>query len=665
MWTFMADELTMFAESVNVQTEPIESDPTKEDVVTTSVEDPTVHLESDLNEEDTTTTNELTEGLNGELDANALANLNDPPQMYGEDPVPTDELPQTYGEGSVTTDLSQSGETPSDTVTASAKPASALKSLKANADFVNAVVDTQPTFNEGAIQGSVEQQETDTEDVLDKAAQLKEEMAQITMETLVGFQFIDSNNEPMDTRKYGEINIELLEIADIKGATKRSRLDNGDIEGLRESIRKYGQLTPIHVTKLGSTYVLLNGMRRLEAIKGIGSTKVLAVVDTTIPPELVKYYDVIVNQSKPYTFTESLTYGKQFKADQPSIGYETIENALGYLSGEFLKALYIEYHQEQYPQFYQQVEQGKLTISQAMKKLEKEIEKAEKDATQGIDDLNSGALDDQLRNKDELALATPNSDAGSQSVGDRKTLDPVLRRSIESRDEGHCQCCGFGRGEPDFMGVFQVHHIIPVMYGGSDNKTNLILLCNNCHTLVHDYERARFLPEADTYGKYLSVKSIVVLGNMLQQLRKEALAELKRNHIEIFRQVSAGKLGLGKAIAKAKIQLNGEEKFGSSPYQVFKDVTADLKFGGSVKGDLGVLNTAEDPEPALDVTETTEEVPLTWETNAPQTEPVLNDDTHGGIPAQHIAEPAATTLGTTSTENLDETSITNGEVEDQ
>lgn len=429
------------------------------------------------------------------------------------------------------------------------------------------------------------------------AEQIKQEMSQVTLENLVGFQFLNEYQETIETRVYGEMGVQVLNIEDIHTAQHRTRLDLGDVDGLRESIRKYGQLVPILVTTHNDHYVLIQGFRRLEALKGLGQTQVIALVDTTIPAELVKYYEVIANASKDYSFTEKLNYGNFFKETQPSIGYETIENALGMGTGEFLKALYIQYHQEQYPQYYEAVETGKMTISQAMKKLEKDIEKAEKEAAAaGVDELNSGEMDDQLRNQDDLALTTPNADAGTQSVSDRKILDPILRRSIEARDEGMCQCCGFGKGEPDFMGVFQVHHIIPVMYGGSDNKGNLILLCTNCHKLVHDYEKGQFLPEESTWEKYASVKKIVVLGNMLQQLRKQAFTELKKNHIEIFRTVDRGKLGLGKAIAKAKLQLNGEDQYGGSPYQTFQDVTKDLAFGGIVVGDLGKLNTMDDEE---------------------------------------------------------------------
>lgn len=59
----------------------------------------------------------------------------------------------------------------------------------------------------------------------------------------------------------------------------------------------------------------------------------------------------------------------------------------------------------------------------------------------------------------------------------RKALDGKLRMVIEKRDQGKCRKCGHTGGE--------IHHIIPVMYGGQDIEINLILLCGACHAEWH------------------------------------------------------------------------------------------------------------------------------------------------------------------------------------
>jgi len=64
----------------------------------------------------------------------------------------------------------------------------------------------------------------------------------------------------------------------------------------------------------------------------------------------------------------------------------------------------------------------------------------------------------------------------------RLGLDKDHRISILSRDNYKCARCY--RVSEDF-GVMQVHHIVPVSEGGTDENKNLITLCSMCHTRVH------------------------------------------------------------------------------------------------------------------------------------------------------------------------------------
>ena len=57
---------------------------------------------------------------------------------------------------------------------------------------------------------------------------------------------------------------------------------------------------------------------------------------------------------------------------------------------------------------------------------------------------------------------------------------PHLKWAITDRDERTCQDCGTKRS------VFEVHHIIPRIRGGSDHPTNLKLLCDECHRKYTD-----------------------------------------------------------------------------------------------------------------------------------------------------------------------------------
>ncbi|MCB4338031.1 ParB N-terminal domain-containing protein [Bacillus subtilis] len=434
-------------------------------------------------------------------------------------------------------------------------------------------------------------------DITERAKRIKEELEEPeVVRTNLTASLEDSEGNPIEPRKRGTLDVRVISIENDLKQTNRVRVGDQDVYDLQESINRFGLIEPIHVVPFGDYYLLLNGYRRLEACVNLGYTEVPALVDGTIPPTMVKYYEAILNNVKPYRFSEKLKHGKHIRDTQKNVSYAAIEGILGLKAGEFLKALYIDQMKNDFPDVYKQVELGKMTIEQGFKKVEKEVEKIEKEAA-AVDQLNSGELDEKLRDKDELADLQ--IEKQKQTVGDRKVLDPVIRRSVETRDGGYCQCCGFGKGEPDFMGVFNVHHIIPVQYGGSDSKSNLILLCHNCHKLVHDYESGRFTPEQSTFDRRNDVKRIVVLGNMLLRMRKEALHVLRTKHKEVSRQVDKGVLSVGKGLLKAKVDLKGEEKFGESPYSTFKDATMDLDLGGSVKGDLGDMYL--DPESVPEV----------------------------------------------------------------
>jgi len=75
----------------------------------------------------------------------------------------------------------------------------------------------------------------------------------------------------------------LIPIQDIK-VKKRIRKEMGDIAALADSMKRFGQISPILITK---NNVLIAGGRRLEAARSLGWTSINAVV-AEIPDELSK-----------------------------------------------------------------------------------------------------------------------------------------------------------------------------------------------------------------------------------------------------------------------------------------------------------------------------------------------------------------------------------------
>ncbi len=94
-----------------------------------------------------------------------------------------------------------------------------------------------------------------------------------------------------------------------------------------------------------------------------------------------------------------------------------------------------------------------------------------------------------LRTEDGPVLLDPETsaailrDAGHAElvdVADRDMPTPNrLRRRILARDGYRCKCCGAKK-------KLTVHHIIWLRYGGRTIAENLMTLCENCHSLVHE-----------------------------------------------------------------------------------------------------------------------------------------------------------------------------------
>lgn len=442
-------------------------------------------------------------------------------------------------------------------------------------------------------------QREEVDGLLNKQRMVKEDLDRDMSDIEEVAEFLDGEGREIPVRKHGKVSLQMLDIETDIAKVRRFRENDDEVYALQDSIRRYGLLEPIHVVPYGDYYILVQGYRRLQAHINLGKKRILALVDSTIPAELAKYFQVELNNVLDYTFIEKLEYGNFVEKTQPHLSTTIIEQSLGLKTGDYLKMKYIDQFKGEFPDIFMQVQNGRLSIEQAYKKIDKEIEKQQKQIEKEKEEI-----EDNLKDVNELDEI--NVDAGNQERGKRKVLDPVIRRSVESRAGGACECCGYGKGEPDLMGAFQVHHIVPVQYGGSDNKSNLILLCHNCHKLVHDYEAARFTPEQETYDRLNSVKRIVVLGNMLLILKKKALNILRTKHKNIARQVDKGVCSVGAGLEKANVALNAEEtEYEGSPYKMFGDATENIEFGGKVEGDLSKIGYIEE-DTEEDIEEDTE-----------------------------------------------------------
>jgi ParB family chromosome partitioning protein len=94
----------------------------------------------------------------------------------------------------------------------------------------------------------------------------------------------------------------LVPIEDIK-VKKRIRKDMGNIAALADSMKRFGQISPILITKKN---VLIAGGRRLEAARSLGWRTINAVV-AEIPDKLTKLEYEIEENLQRRDFTPSET----------------------------------------------------------------------------------------------------------------------------------------------------------------------------------------------------------------------------------------------------------------------------------------------------------------------------------------------------------------------
>ena len=95
----------------------------------------------------------------------------------------------------------------------------------------------------------------------------------------------------------------LINISAIK-VKHRIRKDLGDLEPLKDSLKRYGLLNPVTID---SKYRLIAGERRLEAAKQLGWTNISAVIINNISPVTKLELELEENnQRKEFTDAELL-----------------------------------------------------------------------------------------------------------------------------------------------------------------------------------------------------------------------------------------------------------------------------------------------------------------------------------------------------------------------
>jgi len=329
----------------------------------------------------------------------------------------------------------------------------------------------------------------------------------------------------------GVFEIRYIDPEDIS-VTKRIR-KSGDPAGLIRSIREVGLLEPITVAPVGEgSYVLVHGLRRLNACKAVGMKKIPSIIGKSIKTSDVPVMASVYNQTQPYTNKEISDYVDYLLTERGIHDYNNIEYLLQLDTGDVAKLQDLKADND--PEIMSKFFSDELGIGPAFKKLEarrKKETKAEKLHQQaekaynsgeglseagerkGIDEsgetdtkrkaFNAEELDDNINEKslDEMVSesdATKGFKPNKQKVGERERVDPTIKKATMARDNYTCVCCK--RGGESYVDSLDFHHRIPVAFKeGEDSVANGVTLCVLCHRLVHLFGNGQLvLPKSKT-----------------------------------------------------------------------------------------------------------------------------------------------------------------------
>lgn len=394
-----------------------------------------------------------------------------------------------------------------------------------------------------------------------------------------------------------KINMGAINISDIVIPTPIKDSRKETYKGLMRSVEELGVLVPIQVMITegfaeyveeegteegyeGPKYVLLDGLRRIFALKKNGLDRVNAVIydfdDKDKGSDMINIISSILNKTQRKSWSEAW-YMYQVLEGQSALTPGNIEYLLQLEPGDAMKLKEVMTRKDEFPEPAEDLLSKKKTLQQSynmLNKLMKEQDQLAKEDISGVSDIDEtegvvneegsdnklsddevkeildmeDSFDGDLSEEDFDELMGNNLPDDRQTVGDRHPLDPALKAAVLQRDGYCCQITGRGKGlpAPIALGILNVHHKIPVHCGGRDSMDNLITICLDAHTLVHIIER--------NMGK---------LGMSKEQF--DALDEEEKKFITGVMKI-------------ARIAVEANKRMGRSREQIRKDTSDSIRF---------------------------------------------------------------------------------------
>ena len=102
-----------------------------------------------------------------------------------------------------------------------------------------------------------------------------------------------------------------------------------------------------------------------------------------------------------------------------------------------------------------------------------------------------------------------------------KKRNQTLKKKAFKRDDFTCQKCKI---QDKTAKILEVHHIIPLCYGGKDELSNLITLCSDCHHFAPD--------KKEDFDEYMKEECDGTMTTLIKAWKKA-----REEHPELFDKV--------------------------------------------------------------------------------------------------------------------------------
>lgn len=370
--------------------------------------------------------------------------------------------------------------------------------------------------------------------------------------------------------------------------------------GITQAVAELGVLVPIHVMVSegyaehleeggspseydGSKYILIDGLRRVFAAQKNGLSTINAMVwdfqDKDAGADALNLLSLILNKHQRKSWGE-IWYMYQVIEESTAVTPGMLEYLLGLDPGDATKLKEVMTRADEFPEPRDDLLAKKKNLQQAYNALMKAMREkdnllredvrgvGEVEQSEGVIDNEAGGghvlSDDEVKDildmsgnfegdltDDEFnAMVGNDIEAERFDVDGDRHLDPALRAAVLQRDGYSCVISGVGvkSGLPTevALAILNVHHLVPVADGGTNEMDNLVTVSLDVHTLIHVIQRR---------------------GGRLGMKREEydELEDSQKNYIQ-------------KVMKFARIAVEADKRCGKTREQVRDDTADSIRF---------------------------------------------------------------------------------------